>query len=103
MATAADAAESSMAMANIATVVLSDIEIGAEDLLKIFSKVQKAAPQALASLGVFAAGVDKAVGDVASGAASPATLTIALPSDISDLKAVWIDAKAALVALGIKL
>ena len=87
----------------MANVVLTDIELAAEKLLSIFSKTQKAAPAALAALGVLAAGVDKALSDVAAGAAAPATLTLSLPSDIGDIKAVWPEVVSFLSTLGIKL
>jgi thiamine monophosphate kinase len=87
----------------MANVILTDIELDAEKLLSIFTKAQKAAPAALAALGVLATGIDKALSDVAAGAANPTTLTISLNSDATDIKAVWPEVVAFLGTLGIKL
>jgi thiamine monophosphate kinase len=87
----------------MASVILGDVELAAEKLLSIFTKASKAAPSVLAAIGVLAAGVDKALSDVAAGAANPATLSVTLPSDVSDLKAVWPEVKTFLATLGIKL
>lgn len=87
----------------MANVVLTDIELAAEKLLSIFSKAQKAAPAALAALGVLAAGIEKALADTETAASNPATLTISLGSDVSDIKAVWPEVASFLGTLGIKL
>lgn len=83
-----------------------DIEIAAEDLLKIVTKgasvTTAAGPGALAAFGVLAEGVEKALGDTATAAANPAQLVISLPSDIADFKTVWADAKLVLATLGVK-
>jgi hypothetical protein len=92
-------------MANVLADVEKGIEVGAETLLKFLNIGTKAAtsagPSVIAGLGVLAGAVDKALTDVAEGAASPATLVLALPSDIADLKAVWPAVTAFLKTLGI--
>jgi hypothetical protein len=94
-------------MANILLNIEKGIEVGAEDLLKFVTgataKVNAEAPAALSGLGVLAGAIDKALGDVAAGAANPATLVLSLPSDIADIKAVWPATKQLLASLGIKI
>lgn len=87
----------------MANIVLTDIELAAEKLLSIFSKAQKAAPAALAALGVLATGIEKALADTETAAANPATLTISLGTDVADIKAVWPEVSSFLGTLGIKL
>jgi len=87
----------------MANVILTDIEVAAEKLLSIFTKAQKAEPQVLAAMGVLAGAVDKALTDAATATANPAELVLALPTDISDVKAVWPAVKNFLSTLGIKL
>lgn len=92
-------------MANVLLTIGKDIEVAAEDALKFISgasaKTTAAGPSVIAGLGVLAGAVDKALADVAAGAASPVTLVLALPSDIADLKAVWPAVTAFLKTLGI--
>jgi hypothetical protein len=93
-------------VASILVSIEKGVEVAAEDLLSWVGKANTATsnngPGALAALGVLAAAIDKALTDVAAGAATPATLPLAIPGDISDVKAVWPDIKAFLVTLGIK-
>jgi hypothetical protein len=94
-------------MANIFLNIEKGIEVGAEDLLKFVnlanSKTASGGPGAIAALGVLAGSVDKALTDVATGAANPTTLVLSLPSDVTDIKAVWPAAKSLLATLGIKI
>jgi len=84
-----------------------DIEIGAADLLKWVTKgattAAKVTPGALAAFGVLANQVEKVLSDAASGAANPASLVIALPSDIADFQAGWTDLKNFFATLGAKI
>jgi hypothetical protein len=93
-------------VASIFVNIEKGIEIAAEDALKFItggaSKVESAGPDVVAGLGVLAGAVEKALSDVASGASNPAQLVLALPADISDLKAVWPAIVTFLGTLGVK-
>ena len=93
-------------MANVLVNIEKGVEVAAEDLLKWVgaanAKVQSGGPAAIAGLGVLAGAVDKALTDAGTAAANPTTLILSLPTDISDIKAVWPAAKSFLATLGIK-
>jgi len=81
---------------------VKDVEIGLEDAVKIFTKASTEAPAAVVALTAFAGAVDKAQSDVVSDVASPTTITLTLPTTVSDFKTIWPDAKALLASIGIK-
>jgi hypothetical protein len=90
-------------MANIFLEIGKGIEVGAEDLLKWVTGAQKAAPAALAALGVLAAAVAKSLSDAEAIAGNPASFTITLATDVTDFKASWADTVKFLETLGVKL
>jgi hypothetical protein len=97
-----------MSLSSFLTTVEHDIEVGAEDILKVFGKAQSAVakaaaaePKVLAALGVVAAAVSTAVEDTSSAAAAGG-LNFSIDAKIvPDIQAVWPDVKAFLGTLGI--
>jgi hypothetical protein len=78
-----------------------DAEIVVTDVLKVFTKVKAAEPGALAALGAVMASVTNALADVTTTAANPTQLTVHLPQDIADFKAIWPTVVALLKTFGI--
>jgi hypothetical protein len=95
-------------MANIAAVVIGDVEVGAEKVLdwlkdagKVVTKAGAAEPQVIAALGTLLGAVGIAVADTAADAAAP---SFALTSEtFNAVKAVWPDITAFMATLGVKL
>jgi hypothetical protein len=78
------------------------VEVGVADALKIFGAVTSKSPAAIAGLTALAGAVEKVFADGATDAANPAQLILTLPSQVSDLKAVWPDVKTFLASIGVK-
>jgi hypothetical protein len=82
-----------------------DILVGAEDALHFLAteepRIVKASPAVLAALGTLAGGIEKAVSDVATDAANPLSVFIALPAQLADFVAVWPELKQFFASLGI--
>jgi hypothetical protein len=100
-------AEEKVNMANILVDVEKGIEVAAEDVLKYVNganaKVASGGPSAIAGIAVVAGAVDKALSDVAAGAANPTTLVLNFGTDVADIKAVWPAVKGLLTTFGVKI
>jgi hypothetical protein len=76
-------------LSKIGATIEGDAEKVVAFLAKTEVKISQEAPKAVAGLQLLIPAVDKALGDVAQAAGSPASLVIALPGDIADFKAIW--------------
>jgi hypothetical protein len=81
--------------------VEKDAEIVVTDVLKVFTKVKAAEPGALAALGAVMASVTNALADVTGIASNPTQISVQLPQDIADFKAIWPTVIALLKTFGI--
>ena len=91
-------------MANILVNIEKGIEVGAEDVLKWLTGVERvlhAAPAVIAALATLAAAMEKPLAELVVATENP--LNIALDIQTArDLKATWPQVKAFLVSLGVK-
>lgn len=85
------------------------VEGDGEKILKLLTgadaqavKLVASAPKGIAGLAVLLSAVDKAFADGATDAANPSQLVLNLSTQVSDVKAVWSDAKSVVGDLGIK-
>ncbi len=96
-------------MANLLIQAETEIEIGVEKALAIITRAEtitlKKTPAAVAAVGYVFGAVAAALADVGTVASNPTgVLNIELDKQVvADIKAVWTDVEALLLALGIKL
>jgi hypothetical protein len=90
-----------MAFSTILIDAEKGVEVGIADALKIFGAVESKSPAAITALTALAGAVEAALLS-ASADTNVATLTLTLPTTVSDFKAVWADGKQLLTTLGVK-
>ena len=78
------------------------IETAVEDILKGAKVASTDAPVVAAKLALLLTSVDKSIADASAAVANPATLTIEIPAEITDIKTDWAAIVALLATFGVK-